>query len=57
MIEKVTSVNRVVQVFPLVIAELPRLIVATVDPALSTNTVRAFDGRQADQIDGNSQLA
>ena len=56
MIQKVAAVDGIVQVLPLAIAQLPGLIVATIDPALSTNAVRAFDRRQADQVDLDAQF-
>ncbi len=56
MIEKVAAVDGIVQVLPLAVAQLPGLVVATVDPALSANAVRAFDRRQADQVDLDAQL-
>ncbi len=56
VIQKVTAVNRIVEVLPLVVAQLSRLIVAAVDPALCTNAVRAFDRSQADQVDVDTQL-
>lgn len=56
VIQKVTSVDRVVEVFPLIVAELPSRVIAAVDAALRANAMRTFDRGQTDQIDLGAQL-
>ena len=56
VLQEIAAIDRVVEVLPLAVAQLPRLIVAAVDAALGTDAVRAFDRRQAHQVDGNSQF-
>ena len=46
MLQEVATIDRIVQVFPLRVAQLPRLIVAAIDTALSTYAVRTLDRRQ-----------
>ena len=56
MIQKVTTVDGVIEVLPLVVAKLASLVVAAVDSTLGTYAVRAFYRSQADQIDFDAQL-
>ena len=51
MLQEVTAVDGIVEVLPLVVAELPRLVIDAVDPALGAHAVGAFHGREAHQID------
>ena len=54
--EKVASVDGVVEMFPLVVTELASLVVDGVDTALSTHAVRTLDRRQAHQVDVDLQF-
>ena len=51
-----TAVNGIVEVLPFGVAELPSLVVAAIDAALSADAVRPLHGRQTDQINFNAQL-
>ena len=49
VLQEIAAVHRVVEVFPLVVAQLPGKIVDAVDAALAHSAVRALDRQQAHQ--------
>ena len=51
VLEEIAAVDGVVEMLPLVVAELPREVVDAVDAALGADAVRAFDGQQAHDAD------
>ena len=46
MLEEIAAVDRVVEVFPLAVAELPGEVVDAVDAALGAAAMRAAQGTQ-----------
>ena len=56
MLQKVAAVDRVVEVQPLVVALLAGEVVDAVDAALGADAVRAFDRREAHQVDVDAQF-
>ena len=52
MLEEIAAVDRVVEMFPLVVAQLPGEIVDAVDAALGARAVRPLDRQEAHQPDG-----
>ena len=56
MLQEVAAVDRVVEVQPLAVALLPGDVVDAVDAALGANAVRAFDRREAHQVDVDAQF-
>ena len=57
MVEKVAAVHGVIEVFPLIIAQLPCLIITAVDSTLCTYAVRTFDRSQTEQINLHTQFS
>ena len=54
VLQEIAAIDRVVKVLPLVIAQLPSLIVTGVDAALRAHAVRPLDRRETDQVDLNT---
>ncbi len=56
MLQEVAAVHRVVQMQPFRVAQLTRLVVARIDPALGTHAVRSLDRGQTHEIHVDAQL-
>src|SRR5690606_25549952 len=57
VVEEVTPIDSIVQVVPLIIAELASLIIAAIDSALCAHAVRTLHWRETDQIDRRTEFA
>ena len=56
VLQEIAAVDRVVEVLPFTVAQLARLIIAAINPSLSTDAVGSFDRRQTHQVNVDPQL-